>query len=55
MNELFFFKLLFTFIAGSSIVTLSTVAAEKFGSKAGGLGNQCFHPGEDDLSRRRRR
>jgi len=55
MNDLFFFKLLLTFVVGSSIVTLSTVAAEKFGSKVGGLGNLCFHPGEDDLARRRRR
>jgi len=55
MNDLFFFKLLLTFVVGSSIVTLSTVAAEKFGSKVGGLGNLCFHPGEDDVARRRRR
>jgi len=55
MNALFFFKLPLTFIAGSSIVTLSTVTAEKFGSNVGGLGNLCFHPGEDDAARRRRR
>jgi hypothetical protein len=55
MNDLFFLKLLVTFIVGSSIVTLSTVAAEKFGGKVGGFGNLCFHPGEDDVARRRRR
>jgi hypothetical protein len=48
MNALFS-KLFLTFIAVSPIVALSTVTAEKFGGKAGGLENLCFHPGEDDL------
>lgn len=36
MNDLFLLKLLLTFIVGSSVVTLATVA-EKFGSKVGGF------------------
>ncbi len=37
MDSLFYLKLFLTFISGSLIVTLATVAAEKFGSKAGGF------------------
>jgi Protein of unknown function (DUF3147) len=35
--DFFLLKLLFAFVVGSSVVTLSTVAAEKFGSKVGGF------------------
>ena len=37
MLDSFSFKLLLTFLVGSSVVTLATVAAEKFGSKVGGF------------------
>jgi hypothetical protein len=37
MTDFFLLKLLLAFVVGSSIVTLSTVAAEKFGSKVGGF------------------
>jgi hypothetical protein len=37
MADFFLLKLLLTFIVGSSIVTLSTVAADKLGSKVGGF------------------
>jgi len=37
MADFFLLKLLFAFVVGSAIVTLSTVAADKFGSKIGGF------------------
>jgi uncharacterized membrane protein (GlpM family) len=37
MDTMFFLKLGLGFIAGSSVVTLATLAAERFGSKVGGL------------------
>jgi uncharacterized membrane protein (GlpM family) len=37
MLDSFSFKLLLTFLVGSSVVTFATVAAEKFGSKVGGF------------------
>lgn len=37
MDNLFWFKILLSFITGGIWITLTTVAAEKFGSKIGGL------------------
>ena len=37
MDHLFLLKLSLSFLVGSAFVTLCTVAAEKFGSKVGGL------------------
>ena len=37
MDNVFFLKLCLGFIAGSSVITLTSLAAEKFGSKVGGL------------------
>jgi len=37
MDTMFFLKLGLSFVVGSTAVTLTTVAAEKFGSKIGGL------------------
>jgi hypothetical protein len=37
MEDLFYFKLFLAFIAGSTMVTLATVAAERLGSRIGGL------------------
>lgn len=37
MEDLFYFKLILAFAVGSTMVTLATVAAERLGSKIGGL------------------
>lgn len=37
MEDLFYFKLILAFVVGSTMVTLATVAAERLGSKIGGL------------------
>lgn len=37
MEDLFFFKLILAFVVGSTMVTSATVAAERLGSKIGGL------------------
>jgi len=37
MDNVFFLKLSLGFIVGSSVITLTSLAAEKFGSKVGGL------------------
>ncbi len=37
MEDLFYFKLFLAFIVGSTMVTLATVAAERLGSRIGGL------------------
>jgi hypothetical protein len=37
VTQIFFLKLLLTFAVGSAVITCATIAAEKFGSKAGGL------------------